>query len=236
MNRKTLRQLAVLTLAAASVPAFAQAVAPEPRNVIALSASGNVEVAQDLLRLSMSTARDGSDAGVVQTQLRQALDQAVAEAKKTAQPGQMDVRTGGFSLNPRYSRDGKINGWQGSAELVLEGRDFPRITSAAARINTMTIADVGFSLSREARASAERQAQAQAIEQFRAKAAEVVHAFGLADYSLREVSVQAADRGATPMMMGRAKAQFASAEAAPVPVEPGQSTVTVTVSGTVQAR
>ena len=236
MSRKTLRHLAVLAVAAASASALAQNAAPEPRNVFNLSASGTVEVTQDLLRLSMSTTRDGADASAVQTQLRNALDNAVTEVKKTAQPGQMDVRTGAFSLNPRYNRDGKINGWQGTAELVLEGRDFPRITSAAARVNTLTIADVGFSLSREARASAERQAQAQAIEQFKAKAGDIVRAFGFADYSLREVSVQGSDRGAVPMLYGRAMAMKAEDQAAPVPVEPGRSSVVVTVSGAVQAR
>jgi predicted secreted protein len=72
----------------------------------------------------------------------------------------MDVRTGNFSLYPRYGRDGKISGWQGSAELVLEGRDFARITAAAGKIPGMTLGNVGFSLSREQRARWRRRAKA----------------------------------------------------------------------------
>ena len=76
------------------------------QNVVQLSASGSVEVQQDLLSISMNTTREAPDAGTVQNQLKVALDAALAEAKKSAQPGQLDVRTGSFSLYPRYARDG----------------------------------------------------------------------------------------------------------------------------------
>jgi predicted secreted protein len=166
--------------------------------VAQLSASGSVEVQQDLLSISMSTTRDGTDAGVVQTQLKQALDTALAQAKQAAAPGQMDVRTGNFSLYPRYGKDGKINGWQGSTELVLEGKDFPRITGTAGKIQTLTMSNVSFALSREQRARVEGEAQAQAIERFKAKAGEVARNFGFSSYTLREVSINANDQGSPP--------------------------------------
>ena len=122
----------------------------EPRNVVQLSASGTVEVQQDLLVLALSTSKEGADAASTQAQLKQALDAALAETKRNAQHGQMDVRTGPFGLYPRYGKDGKINGLQGRAELVLEGRDFARITATAGKIQTMAISQVGIALSREA--------------------------------------------------------------------------------------
>ena len=82
----------------------------------------------------------------------------------------------------------------------------------------------------------EGEAQALAIERFKARAAEIAKAFGFAGYTLREVSVSSDDSGFQPRMYGMAKAQAMSAEAAPVPVEPGKSIVQVTVSGSVQAR
>ena len=45
-----------------------------PQNVLQLSASGSVEVQQDLLVLTLGTSRDGKEAGAVQSQLRQALE------------------------------------------------------------------------------------------------------------------------------------------------------------------
>lgn len=239
MRTPTLIAVCALFAGAALAPAaMAQQAMPYEilQNVAQLSASGTVEVQQDLLSISMGTTRDGTDAGVVQTQLKQALDTALAQAKQAAAPGQMDVRTGNFSLYPRYGKDGKINGWQGSTELVLEGKDFPRITGTAGKIQTLTMSNVGFALSREQRARVEGDAQAQAIERFKAKAGEVARNFGFSSYTLREVSINANDQGSPPrprMLAMSAKAEMSDAS---IPVEAGKSTVLVTVSGSVQMK
>ncbi|HTH08627.1 MAG TPA: SIMPL domain-containing protein [Acidovorax sp.] len=211
--------------------------ASEPRNVVQLSASGTVEVQQDLLVVNLATSKEGTDAAAVQAQLKQALDAALAEAKRSAQPGQLDVRTGPFGLYPRYGKEGKINGWQGRAELVLEGRDFARITSTAGKIQTLAISNVAFGLSREARAKVEGEAQTQAIEQFKARAAELAKGFGFSTYSLREVAVNSNEMvpGPRPRMMA-AEAKMGSFADAPVPVEAGKAQVVVNVSGSVQMR
>jgi predicted secreted protein len=237
MNKSfpAVRAVAAVYLALASAGAMAQVV-PPPQNVLQLSASGTVEVQQDLLSLTLSTTRDGADATVVQAQLKTALDAALAEARRAAQPGQLDVRTGSFGLYPRYSKGAEITGWRGTAELVLEGRDFARITQTAAKIQTMTLGGVSFGLSREQRAKVEGEAQGMAIERFKAKAADLAKGFGFSGYGLREVAVNSNDQGFTPrprMMAMEAKAAQADM---PVPVEAGKSIVTVTVSGSVQLR
>jgi len=207
-----------------------------PQNVLQLSASGSVDAQQDMLTMTLSTTRDGTSAAAVQGQLKAAVDAALAAARTQAQPGELDVRTGNFSLSPRYSREGKINGWQGSAEVVLEGRDFPRITQVAGRIDSLTVANVGFSLSREQTRKVEAEAQARAIESFRQKAAALAQNFGFSGYTLRQVSVNGPqDFTARPRMMA-AEAMAFKADAAPVPVEAGKTTVTVNVSGSVQLK
>lgn len=236
MNTRKLIAGAGLWLCA--INAIAQAAGgPQPQNVLQLSAMGAVEVQQDLLTLNLTTTREGTEAPAVQNQLKAALDAALAEAKKAVLPGQLEVRTGNFSLFPRYARDGKINGWSGTAELVLEGRDFPRITLTAGRIQTMTMGGVGFGLSREQRTRVEAEAQAIAVERFKTKATELARGFGFSGYTLREVAVNSNDQGyprpPRPMAMELRSAQAADA---PVPVEAGKSSVVVTVSGSVQLR
>jgi len=225
--------MASCALLAGAGAVFAQN--PPPQNVLQLSASGTVEVQQDLLSMTLSTMRDGTDAAAVQSQLKAALDAALTEARKTAQPGQLDVRTGNFSLVPRYTREGKINGWQGSTELVLEGRDFPRITQAAGRITTLNVGNVGFALSRDQRTRIEVEAQTIAIDAFKQKAGELAKGFGFGGYTLREVSVNSnqGDPGRPRMMAAQAKS-FSSDAA--VPVEAGKTSVVVTVSGSVQLK
>lgn len=221
-------------LCAALSAAHAQPLPTPPSNTVQLAASAAVDVPQDLLSMTLGTQREGTDAGLVQTQLKTALDAALAEARKAAQPGQMDLRTGGFNLSPRYGKDGKLNGWLGSAELVLEGRDMARIAATAGRLQTLSVSQVGFGLSREQRQRAEAEVQAQAIERFRDKAAEIAKAFGFTSYTLREVAVRANDPGHQPQpRMMAMEARVAMADAA-VPVAAGKATVTVNVSGTVQ--
>lgn len=207
-----------------------------PQNVVQLSANAAIETQQDILTITMNTTREAADANTVQTQLKTALDTALTEAKKNAAPGQLDVRTGNFSLYPRYGKDSKINGWQGSTELVLEGRDFAKISSTAGKIQMLTIGNVGFSLSREQRNKVETEAQQIAIERFRSKASDIAKSFGMNNYSLREVTVNAGDQGYTPRpRIAEMSMKIASADTA-VPVEAGKSTVIVTVSGSVQLR
>lgn len=228
--------LSFVLLAGAGVARAQMHDAPEPHNLAQLSASGSVEAAQDWLTVTLSSTREGSDPSAIQGWLRQTLDGALAELKKAAQAGSMEVRSGGFNLQPRYGNDGKINGWVGSAELVLEGSDFARIGTAAVRAQPMTISNLRFSLSRQARSQLETQAQALAIASFKSKAADIARGFGFADYSLREVTVGAADQPVAPiprMMAMSAKAMLADAS---VPMESGKSLVVVTVSGAVQLK
>jgi predicted secreted protein len=185
--------------------------------------------------MTQSTSRDAPDAATEQNQLKTALDAALTEARKSAQPGQLDVRTGNFSLSPRYTREGKINGWQGSTELVLEGRDFPRITQTAGKISTLTVGNVGFGLSREQRAKVETEAQSIAIDNFKQKAGELAQGFGFSGYTLREVSVNASEGGPIRPRMMAMQAKAMSADA-PVPIEAGKTAVVVSVSGAVQLK
>jgi len=222
-----------LALTSALITAPAWALETPPQNVVGLSASASVEVTKDLLSVTLSTSRDGNDAATVQSALKQALDAALAEAKKVAKPGQIDVQTGNFSLFPRYSSKGGITGWQGSAELSIEGRDIPGIAQLTGRITTLTIARVGSNLSREQRVKVESDVAAQAIASYRAKAADYAKQFGFTGFTVREVSVNSNEPvtyAAAPMMRMSAKADAAEA----LPVELGKGTVSVTVNGTVQ--
>lgn len=236
MNKvKWIAACAVLS-GAASASAQSVTVAP-PQNVLQLSAMATVEVQQDLLTMTLSTSREAADAATVQSQLRSALDAALAEARKNAQPGQLDVRTGNFNLSPRYSREGKMTGWRGTTELVLEGRDFPRITQTAGRIGTLTIANIGFSLSREQQARTEVDAQAAAIDNFKQRADELAKRFGFSGYTLREVAVNAHQGGPMqPRMMAMDAMAKSGSSDAPVPVEAGKASVVVNVSGSVQLK
>jgi len=234
MNPANLRSL--LLVASLALPLAAMAEPAPPAGVLGLSASASVEVTKDLVSITFSTTKEGSDANAVQAQLKLALDAGLAEAKKAARPGQVEVQTGTFSLYPRYAAKGGINGWQGSAEVIVDGRDMTAIGQLAGRITTMTVGRVSYRLSREANQKVEADVAAEAIARYRAKAAEYARQFGYAGYTIREVNVATTEPQQGPAPMYRIQAAAVSSSADTLSVEPGKAVVTANVNGTVQMK
>jgi predicted secreted protein len=242
--RMALATAPVLAFGLFASAAWAQpqmALYPPPQNLVTLEAEASTEVTQDRLIIVLAATRDGTDAALVQSQLRQVLDTALTEARKSVRPGQLEVRSGSFSVYPRYSAKpgggNQITGWQGRGELVLEGRDTAAVSQLAGRLAGLTVQQVSFGLSREAREKAEAEVAAQAIAAFKLRAERYAQAFGFASYSLREVSVGGSSVGGggpVPTMRVAARAMSAGVADESQPVEAGKATVSVTVSGSIQ--
>lgn len=233
MSSRITRHALALSVALAAPFAWS-ADAPPPQGVVSLSSSATLEVTRDLLSVTFNTTREGADAAAVQSQLKQALDAALVEARKAAKPGQVEVQTGNFTISPRYTSKGVANGWQGSAELVVEGRDMQAIGQLTGKITTLTINRVGYAISRELREKSEGEVSAQAIARYRAKAADYAKQFGYSGYAIREVNVSSNEQQPMPRPMMMAKSAAAPTADEMLPVEPGKGTVTVNVNGTVQ--
>ena len=235
LARRAAGAFSALVLATGSAQA---AEPPAPSGVLNLSATATREVPQDWMTLVLSVSKEGNDANQVQSQLKQAVDAALAQARKVARPGQVEVQTGAFSIYPRYGQKGTMTGWHGSTELVVQGRDMAAIGQLSGQVGSMTIARVAYSLSRETREKLESDITAQAIERFRTMAAEQARLFGFAGYSLREVSVVSDGGGgpmpAPPVMRSMAMGKMADGEA--LAVEPGKGTVSASVSGSIQLK
>jgi predicted secreted protein len=216
-----------------AAPVKAQSSAPL-QGVLNLSATASVEVSKDVLVLTFAASREGSDATAVQNELKRALDAALAEARRVAQPQQLEVSTGNFSLYPRQQPRGGAAGWSGRAEMTVQGRDMAAIGQLSARITTMTIAGVSYRLSPQAQRQVEADVAAQAIARFRALAGELSRQFGYQGYAVREVTVSIAGDGDMPVPMFRSAPMADVAAAPPLPIEPGRGQVTASVSGSVQ--
>lgn len=230
-------RLAGLSMLTAAAAAQAQVPVAAPEGVLNLSAQATVEAPQDWMTLVLSVTREGSDATQVQQQLKQAVEGAMAQARRQARPGQVELRSGAFSVFPRYGSKGGITGWQGSTELVIEGRDMPAIAQLSGQIGSLTISRVGYSLSREAREKLQTEATAQAIARFRADAGDYARQFGFGGYTLREVSVNT--DGGAPSPVPRFQVAMAAAKVGDgesLPVEAGKGSVTATVSGSIQLK
>lgn len=245
VNRRTLvpclAAVWAVTASAVQAQSIAQTLAiAAPQNVVSLSAEASREVLQDRLSITLSVTREGAEAAAVQTQLRQALDAALVEARKAVRPnGVLDVRTGAFMLSPRYApkpvNGNQISGWQGRAEMLIEGSDIAAISQLAGRLGMLTVARVAFGLSREAREKTEAEVAAQAIGRFKERAETYARHFGFGSYSLREVTVNGGEAGGPPVQpVFRSRAMAATVGEEVQPVEAGKTTVSVTVAGSIQ--
>ncbi|MGY0194887.1 SIMPL domain-containing protein [Leptothrix sp. BB-4] len=229
--------LAALAIGLALAPSARAAEAGEPQrgHQVSLSAEAATEIAFDTLGVVLRVQREGADATLVQTQLKQVLDHALASARRERSET-LEVTTGAFNLSPRYGREGRVNGWIGVAELQLKGRDTARIAALAGKLEGMTVQSVQHSLSPAARDQQESALTAQAIRQFRQRAGEIAEQFGYRGYTLVEAQVTRVENeeaGRPPVMFMKAAAA-PMADAAPLPVEGGKGRLGVTVQGTIR--
>lgn len=228
-----------VALALASPAAHAQAANPhfpEPAGVLSLSAQASADVPQDIIHITLFYEQQAKDPGSLTAALNQRADAALAQAKGVSG---VTAHTGAFSVYPSTDRDGKISAWRGRTEVVLESRDFAAASKLAGQLsNQMQIANVEFSLSPEAQRTAEQKLTTEAIKSFRARADEAAKAFGYSSYSIRDVNVGGGRNVQPyPRMMAMAAAPMDSAKmSAPISVEGGKATVSVTVNGSVQMK
>jgi predicted secreted protein len=246
MTTKSIPALTVACMMAIGLPwgsALAQNLSPSlplavqaaPHQVLHLSASAHTEVAQDWQVMTLAVQKEGLQAPAVQKQLNAVLSAALAVATPLAKPGALEVSTGEMNVSPRYGREGKTNGWMGSAQLVLQGRDAVQIATLAARLQDLSVARIDWQLSPEQKTAAESRIQAEAVARFQSKAQALTQQFGFAAYTLREVRVSAQEADEGNVMPRMAMAQMAAAPE-PMPTLAGKSRVVVNISGSIVLR
>jgi predicted secreted protein len=141
-----------------------------------------------------------------------------------------------MNVSPRYGREGKINGWTGSAQLVLQGRDAVQIATLATRLQELTVAQIDWQLSPEQKSAAEARIQAEAVARFQSKAQALTQQFGFAAYTLKEVRVSAQEAGEGLVMPRMAMVQMDAPSPMPLPAVAGKSRVVVNISGSIVLR
>ena len=156
-----------------------------------------------------------------------AIAQALAIAKKSST---VQTRTGNTWTSPVYGKTGRnIESWRMRSELLLESRDIPALASLIGKLqSTLGVSQISLQPAPETRGKAEDEATKEAITLFRSKAAQIASQLGK-DYRIVQLNV-GSSRGPVFAM----KAMAMRAEAAPMPMEAGESQVTVTVSGQIE--
>lgn len=217
--------LLVLALTTAGLPAYAAPTA----TTIDLSAEASRPAANDLARATVfaeaTSASPGESARKVNTM--------VAEAVSTAKGySRVKVQTAGTHTYPVYAKGGKIESWRMRSDITLESSDTAALSELVGKLQAnLGVSNVSLQPSPETRKKAESEATLEAIAAFRARAKLIADALGK-PYRIKHLSLGGQQyRPPVPMMRA---APMAAMEAAPMPMEAGESQISVTISGQIE--
>lgn len=196
-----------------------------------LTAEASRPAANDMVRATVYAEASGSNPA----ELARRVNQDIAEGLKTikARTG-ISVKSGRQSTFPVYAQNQKIESWRMHSELVLESRDAAALSELLGQLQQMRLAigSVSQLPAPETRRKVEDEATRDAIGAFRQRAAVVADVLGK-PYKIRHLSIQQGGQ-MPPMPVMRASRAAMAADAAPPPLEAGESLVTTTVSGQIE--
>ncbi|MDP2795049.1 MAG: SIMPL domain-containing protein [Sulfurisoma sp.] len=223
MNYRLALAVALLT----ALPVSAQTPAKPAGTLIDFRVDVQRSVPNDLGRATAYAEISGPDAADIARRVNAAIAAGLATAK--AQPG-VTVKTGNSHTYPIYGKGSRnIEGWRMRSELVLESRDDAALSTLLGKLQTqLAVSQVGFVPAPETRRAAEDEAALEAIASFQAKAARYATALKK-PHRIRSMNIGG---GHLPQPLYRAA--MMTADAAPMPVEAGESNITVTINGQIE--
>ncbi|HWV18692.1 MAG TPA: SIMPL domain-containing protein [Rhodocyclaceae bacterium] len=215
----------------ASTPLLAQtATTPASGTLIELSAEASRATANDQFNATAFAEASHANSATLARQINQQIAAALATAKEYPT---VKTRTGGTSTYPVYGKnDRMIEAWRMRSEIQLESRDAQAIAELLGKLQgSLGVSQINAVPAPETAQKSEADATIGAIQAFRERAGLIAGALGK-KYKIREMNVGSSNRGPVyPFMRGKA---MMAAEAAPMPLEGGESQATVTISGKIE--
>jgi uncharacterized protein len=225
--------VALALATAGSIPALAQddSAAAFRATTLSLSAEGEVRVQPDLAVIALGVRTEGPTAAEALSRNRDRMSPTVA-ALQAQGVAQADIQTANLSLDPQYFDDGKsprrLTGYQASNTVSVRLHDMARVgpvVDALVAAGANQIDSIGFQLADPQ--PAEDAARREAFKALQAKADLYAQATG---YRLqRLVRLSEGGGGFQPRVMAADVMAFGARKA--TPVEPGELTVRISVSG-----
>jgi predicted secreted protein len=198
--------------------------------LVDLAAEASRPAPNDMVRASVYSEVSGKSPA----ELAQRVNADIAEALKLIRGNSaVSVKSGQQSTYPVYGQAQKIDGWRMRSELILESKDQSSVSDLLGKLQQMRLAvgNVNLMPSPETRRRVENEATREAIQAFQSRAAVIAEQLGKS-WKLKQLNVQ--QGGGMPMPMLRAPRAMMAAEAAPAPLEAGESLVTTNVSGQIE--
>ena len=219
--------LAIAALSGAiflSQPAFAGA-------LIELSADASRPAANDQVRVAVYSEANGANPAEVSRRVNQDIAEALKVIKSKSG---VTVKSGQQSTYPIYGKEQKIEGWRMRSELILESKDLAAVSDLLGKLQQMKLAvgNVTQMPSAETRRQVEDETTRDAIRAFQLRAAVVAEQLGK-KWQIKQMNIQQAGQFPQPMMRA-ARGVAMMADAAPAPLEAGESQLTTSIHGQIE--
>ena len=226
--RAALATLATLTALQSAAAVAADTPAPP---TVELSAEAGGAAANDLAVAVLYAERSGTSAAAVAREVNRDIAAALELARAQ---GAVKVQSGNVSTWPVYGKDGqgRITAWRMRSELRLESTDTAAMSELVGKLQeTLALAHLTMEPAPETRRKAVADVTVDALRAFEARAKLIADTLGRR-YRIAHLTV--GDHGLQPPPMPRMRAAVMAAEAAPAPLEGGESRVSVHVSGRIE--
>ena len=196
---------------------------------VELSAEASRPAANDLVRATLYSEAAGANPG----DLGRKVNGEIAEALRVIKnQNEVTGKTGNVQTYPIYGKSRGIESWRMHSEIHLESRNTAAISELIGKLQgRLALAGVQMMPSEATRRQAEDEATRDAIAAYHSRAKVIADALGK-PYRIKQLSV--GQSSPVVPMLRAAKGLMQAAEAAPLPMEAGESLVTVSVSGQIE--
>ncbi|HPT51599.1 MAG TPA: SIMPL domain-containing protein [Accumulibacter sp.] len=217
----------LLSLLATSVMAAA---GNSAATTIDLLAEASRPAANDLARATVFAEASGASPG----ELAKRVNRLIADGLSTAKAyGNIKSQSASTRTYPTQGKSGKIEGWRMRSDLTLESADTSALSELLGKLqNSLGVADLSMSPAPETQKKAENEAILDAIAAFKARAAVIANALGKS-YRIKQLSITSGGGRPPAMPMMRASAAMI-ADAAPMPIDAGETVINANVSGQIE--
>lgn len=200
--------------------------------VVDLNAEASRLAPNDLARAQAYIELGDTTPGPLAKKVNAAMQSALATAKPYTS---VKVRGGNTSTYPVYSKNGRtIESWRMRSELLLESKDQAALSELLGRLQTqLAVGQLTLEPSEDTAREAENAAIGDAIAAFNARAKIVAASLG-GNWRVLHMNVNNTSGMPPPRPLMRSKVAMAEAAMADMPVEAGESRVSVNISGQIE--
>ena len=196
---------------------------------IELSAEGAVQTSNDTMRVTVFTEGTANTPAEIAKSNNEAILEAIKAIKAQSS---IKIKSQSTHTTPVYNKGGKIEAWRMRSDISLESQDITTLSNLVGRLQgKMGVAGMQMRPSDEVRKKAENEAILIALAAFKERSRVIAADLGK-PFKIGQLTINVNADNQPPMP--RPMARMMAADAAPMPVEVGESRIMATISGHIE--